>query len=534
MMELEVAGQRTPIPIGDLAIGADPGCGLRLPGIGATHAIVSATAEGSCSARRVGDNDVLLNGVKLGPEPAPILHGDKLQVGLHELLVTDPRRSGSTQFVSAADVAKMVSASAGGRPAAPKPATAATGGRMVCLTDGREYTIGTAPMVFGREAGCDIVVPNKDVSRRHAEIFASPQGYVLVDSSTNGTFVNGDRIEAQRVLARADVIRIGDHEFRFYADRAPEPPAPAPAPVPPVAAPAPVPVLASAPPVAAPAPPPAAASGPPTPAPTMMPAGAAERLSQTMMGMPLTPTGPKPAVAATPAVAPAPLPTPRPSTSSGPIATFLIRSGSLKGQRLTVRVPVVNIGRAEYNDLVISDDSVSGSHAKLQRREGVWVLTDNESTNGTWVDGERVQGEVMLGPGSVVRFGEISVLFEPTDDHLGTGLGSGTKVMGAIRTPAQAPAPAPSGPAPAAAPTPAAPSRPAAVEPPREVVPTTAPRPAPEPQRTPPPERMVTQPAPRRPVVVSSPPSSGMPAWVVPLVIVIVLGVIAAILMFRG
>jgi pSer/pThr/pTyr-binding forkhead associated (FHA) protein len=52
-------------------------------------------------------------------------------------------------------------------------------------------------MVFGREAGCDIVA-NKDVSRRHAEIMATPQGYVLVDSSTNGTFVNGERIEMQR------------------------------------------------------------------------------------------------------------------------------------------------------------------------------------------------------------------------------------------------------------------------------------------------------------------------------------------------
>ncbi len=525
MMELEVAGQRTPIPIGDLVIGADPSSGLRLSGIAATHAIVSAQADGSCSARRVGDNDVLLNGVKLGAEPAPILHGDKLQVGLHELLVTDPRRSGSTQFVSAADVAKMVSASGGGRPAAAKPATAATGGRMVCLTDGREYTIGTAPMVFGREAGCDIVVPNKDVSRRHAEIFASPQGYVLVDSSTNGTFVNGERIEAQRVLARADVIRIGDHEFRFYADRAVEAPAPPPAPAPVAAAPV-----------------PAAPSGPPTPIPApMMPPGAAERLSSTMMGMPVTPTGPKPAVTAAPAVKPtataAPPATPaapappvepvagRPSTGTGPIATFLIRSGNLKGQRLTVRVPVVNIGRAEYNDVVIAEDSVSGSHAKLQRREGVWVLTDNESTNGTWVDGERVQGEVLLVPGSVVRFGEISVLFEPTDDHMGTAHGSGTKVMGAIRTPA-APPPAPPPPAPAAV----AP-RPAAAPPPEEIAPPPAPRV--EAPRTPPPER-VASPAPRRPVVVSSPPTSGMPRWVVPLLVVIVLGVAAVILLMRN
>ncbi|MBK8004997.1 MAG: FHA domain-containing protein [Gemmatimonadetes bacterium] len=269
MMELDVGG-RTPIPHGELMIGADPSCGLRLTGIAAAHAVVGMATDGSCSVRKVGDNDVFLNGVKLGAEPGPILHGDKLQVGAHEILVTDPRRSGSTQFVSAADVARMVSASV--KPAGPKAATAATGGRMVCLTDGREYTIGTAPLVIGREAGCDIVVPNKDVSRRHAEIFASPQGYVLVDSSTNGTWVNGDRVEAQRVLARADVIRIGDHEFRFYADRAVDA-APPPAPAPVAAA------LAPAPPPPAPAPEPAA------------PKGASERLSHTSDGHAADATG---------------------------------------------------------------------------------------------------------------------------------------------------------------------------------------------------------------------------------------------------
>ena len=120
MMELEFAAQRTPIPMGELVIGADPSCGLRLTGVAAAHAVVVGASDGSASVRRVGDNDVLLNGVKLGAEPAPILHGDKVQVGIHELLVHDPRRSGSTQFVSASDVAKMAAAVAA-KPASPKP-----------------------------------------------------------------------------------------------------------------------------------------------------------------------------------------------------------------------------------------------------------------------------------------------------------------------------------------------------------------------------------------------------------------------------
>ena len=53
----------------------------------------------------------------------------------------------------------------------------------------------------------------------------SPEGYVLNDFSVNGTYVNGERVGRQHLLARADVIRIGHDEFRFYADVAlPTPP----------------------------------------------------------------------------------------------------------------------------------------------------------------------------------------------------------------------------------------------------------------------------------------------------------------------
>ncbi|HKV75537.1 MAG TPA: FHA domain-containing protein, partial [Gemmatimonadales bacterium] len=221
MLELEFGGQRFSIPPGESAIGAEASCLIQLPGAGVLprHAMIRAGADGNLAVWPAEPGAaVFINGVKLGSDPSPILHGDKLQVGLDELLCVDPHRSGSTQFVNAADVAKM----AMGMKASPgsKPATASTGGRLVCLTDGREYTIGSGPLVFGREAGSDIVVPNKDVSRRHAEIMSTPQGYVVVDSSTNGTFVNGERVQGQRVLARADVIRVGDHDFRFYADAA--------------------------------------------------------------------------------------------------------------------------------------------------------------------------------------------------------------------------------------------------------------------------------------------------------------------------
>jgi adenylate cyclase len=102
----------------------------------------------------------------------------------------------------------------------------------------------------------------------------------------------------------------------------------------------------------------------------------------------------------------------------------------------------VNIGRADYNDLRLADPSVSTSHAKLQRREGVWVLVDLDSTNGSFVDGERVRGEIPIAPGATLKFGDVELFFEPTDDAMGMGKGGGTVVMkGFAPAPPRAPIP---------------------------------------------------------------------------------------------
>jgi len=152
---------------------------------------------------------------------------------------------------------------------------------------------------------------------------------------------------------------------------------------------------------------------------------------------------------------------PRPTAVA--LANFVVKSGALKGQRLTVRTPVVNIGRADYNDIVLPDESVSTTHAKLQRREGVWVLMDLDSTNGTYVDGDQVKGETHLLPGANIRFGEIGLVFEPTDDAAAVAKGGATRMMEQMTMqppPASKPAAKPPAPKPAA-PKPAAPRPPA-------------------------------------------------------------------------
>src|SRR5438445_5170995 len=438
MSLLELGGNKFTIPVGEVALGSDASCAISLSGSGILprHAVLQGQADGQVIIRRASPAaDVLINGVRLAAEPTPLLHGDKVEVGGHELTFVDERRSGSTQYVQA-----FTPATAGGpAKAGAKPAAIGTsGGRVVSLTDGREYVITGTSLVFGREAGCDVVVPGKDVSRRHAEIVHTPRGYLVVDSSTNGTFVNEEQVQGQRILARTDVIRIGEEQFRFYAEAAP---------------------LTS--------------SSPPPTGSAVSP----EQLKHTVHGIE--------------AVALA-------RASGAVFASFLVRSGGLMGRRLPVKTPVVNLGRADYNDIVLPDPSISTSHAKLQRREGVWLLVDLDSTNGTFVEGERVRGEAPLGPGAMVRLGDVQLQFEPADENQGFLKGGGTQML---RTPHSSAPPA----ATAAAPPPAPPAPPAS--PARSVpAPPAAPvRPAPT-AHPPGVARPGTKPAPRRPAGQQPPP----------------------------
>ena len=56
--------------------------------------------------------------------------------------------------------------------------------------------------------------------------------------------------------------------------------------------------------------------------------------------------------------------------------------------------------------------SVSASHAKLQRREGIWVVQDLGSTNGTFVGGAPLAGEHVLRTGDELRIGETELRYE--------------------------------------------------------------------------------------------------------------------------
>ena len=78
-------------------------------------------------------------------------------------------------------------------------------------TTEREYPLGTGSITIGREAFNDIVIYDPEASRRHAQISFQEERYVIEDlGSTNGTYVNGRRLNSATPLHNGDVIEIGE------------------------------------------------------------------------------------------------------------------------------------------------------------------------------------------------------------------------------------------------------------------------------------------------------------------------------------
>lgn len=288
MPVIKVNGQQFALQPGPNRLGGGTTADVAIGGAQDVLAIVDLGADGRATIRKAGGENVRVNGTAL-LQPTPLIHGDKVEIAGNEIFFADDaKQGGSTQFVSAADVAAIAAAKRSG----PARGTLSTGGRLVSLVDGKEYPIPDGGTTIGRDASADIVVPQTAVSRRHAEIVAGPNGYLLNDLSTNGVFVNGEKVASGYTLSRADVIRVGTEEFRFYADLAP------------IAKAAPAPAAAPA------APPAAAVSAEPTSrVPTLPPAAPAPAAAKPAPAA--TPPG-----AAKPAAAKAPTPPARPATSA--------------------------------------------------------------------------------------------------------------------------------------------------------------------------------------------------------------------------
>jgi hypothetical protein len=101
---------------------------------------------------------------------------------------------------------------------APQPVYAGGQGVLV-LPDGREVQVDERPVIIGRMPGCEIVLADPNVSRRHAEVRDEGGRWMVRDlGSTNGTKVNGVRLSAPQELGPGDEIRVGATGIRFEVD----------------------------------------------------------------------------------------------------------------------------------------------------------------------------------------------------------------------------------------------------------------------------------------------------------------------------
>ena len=68
---------------------------------------------------------------------------------------------------------------------------------------------------LGRDPGNDVKLDHPSVSRFHAEVRRTPKGDILTDHSSNGAFVNGQRVRGQHLLKSGDVLQIGPFKLTY-------------------------------------------------------------------------------------------------------------------------------------------------------------------------------------------------------------------------------------------------------------------------------------------------------------------------------
>ncbi len=100
------------------------------------------------------------------------------------------------------------------------------GTSLVCLDGaafGESFIVYDSPVTLGRDRDADVSLDDLAASRRHAQVVPHDDGHAIVDlQSSNGTFLNGERIDQKVPLKDGDIIGIGTHLFKVLRRNAVE------------------------------------------------------------------------------------------------------------------------------------------------------------------------------------------------------------------------------------------------------------------------------------------------------------------------
>lgn len=185
---------------------------------------------------------------------------------------------------------------------------------------------------------------------------------------------------------------------------------------------------------------------------------------------------------------------------------LLVQQGPRAGQSFDLNKPIITVGREAGSDIVLEDPQVSRHHARLTLQAGVYVIEDLGSTNGTFLNEQRLTGTRPINPGDQLRFGDNVVL------SVSGSLGAGETVVGQGQAPTLAPSFGPPPPSPS----------------------SFGPPPPPPSSFGPPPSLPMSYGAPPSPP--SAPPKKGISCWAWGcgcLVALVLVGLLAAFLIYQ-
>ena len=91
---------------------------------------------------------------------------------------------------------------------------------------------------------------------------------------------------------------------------------------------------------------------------------------------------------------------------------LIAQAGPSVGMDFPLTKAVITIGRGSDNDIVLSDEQVSRRHAEIRRQDDNFIITDLNSTNGTFVNELRIQKAQSLQHGDRIDIGTSSFLFQ--------------------------------------------------------------------------------------------------------------------------
>lgn len=94
------------------------------------------------------------------------------------------------------------------------------------------------------------------------------------------------------------------------------------------------------------------------------------------------------------------------------MAKLVLLSAGMAGQIHELKVDKTTVGRVEDNMLQVPEPSVSSHHCEILLRGGQVFVNDLNSTNGTYINGEKIARETPLKPGEVLRLGQIEMRLE--------------------------------------------------------------------------------------------------------------------------